>query len=120
MSSFMLSLKEFKSLRLSEAARAIGMVFDDKIDKRLANGHAYLNRFTWFFSYLAATALKNGHIRWSFENQIPGVWIRDNLFDVLERDIVVMGDDRSGKFRCEYFAMIVVRYPLFSTGIGTG
>jgi len=108
MSSFMLSLKEFKSFRLSEAAAAIWVVLNDKINKRLANDHAYLNWLTWFFAYLAATALENGHIRRSFEHQIPGKWIRYNLLNVLERDIVVMGDDCSGKFWRENFAMIVI------------
>jgi hypothetical protein len=116
MSSLVLSLKEFKSFRLSEAATAIRMVFNDKINKRLANGHAYLNRFAWLISYLPATALKNSHIRRSFEHQIPGVWIRDNLFNALKRNVVIMCDNCPGKFRCEYLAMIMIGQPLLTRG----
>jgi len=116
MSSFVLSLKELKSLRLSEAAAAIGMVVNDEIHKRLANDHAHLNGLAGVFPNLTATALENGHIRWPFQHQVPGKWIRDNLFYALERNIVVMGDDRLGKFRCEYFSVIMTGQPLLSSG----
>jgi len=112
----MFGLKEFKSLRLIKAAAALGMVFNDEVDKRLANDHTYLNGFTWLLSYLTTTALEDGNIRWPLEHQIPGEWIRDYLFNVLERDVVAMGDNCLGKFRCEYFAMIMIGQPLLSIG----
>jgi hypothetical protein len=115
MSSFVLSLKELESLRLSEAAAAIGVVLNDKIDKRLANGHTYLDWFAWPIPHLTAPALKNRHIGRSLQHQIPGEGIWNNLFYVLERNIVVKSDDRFGKFWCKHLPMIVVRYPLFHT-----
>ena len=83
MSSFMLSLKELKSLRLSKASAAIGMVVNDEIHKRLANNHTHLNGLAGVFPNLTATALENGHFRWPFQNQVPGEWIRDDLFYAL-------------------------------------
>ena len=116
MSSFVLSLKELESLRLGEAAAAIGMVFNDKIHKRLANNHTHLNGLAGILPNLTATALENGHFGWPFQHQVPGEWIRDNLFYVLERNIVVMGDYRLGKFWCEHFGVIVTSQPLLSSG----
>ena len=83
MSSFVLSFKELNGLRLSEAPAAIGMVLNDKIYKRLTNGHTHLNGLAGVFPSLTATTLKNGHFRWPFQNQIPGEWIRDDLFYAL-------------------------------------
>ena len=116
MTSFVLSLKELKSLRLREASTAVGMVVNDEIYKRLANNHTHLNWLTGVFPNLTATALENGDVRWPFQHQVPGEGIRDNLFYVLERNIVVMGDYRFGKFWCEYFAVIMTGQPLLSSG----
>ena len=116
MSSFVLSLEELKSLRLSKASAAIRVVVNDEIHKRLANNHTHLNGLAGVFPNLTATALENGHFGWPFQHQVPGEWIRDNLFYVLERNIVVMGDYRLGKFRCEYFAVIMTGQPLSSSG----
>jgi hypothetical protein len=116
MSSLVLSFKEVKGLCLSEAAAAIGMVLNDKIHKRLTNGHTYLNGLTGVFPNLTATALEYGHFRWPFHHQIPGEWIRNDLFYVLERDIVVQGDYRFGKLRGKYFAVIMTGQPLLSSG----
>jgi len=116
MSSFVLSLKKLKSLCLIKASAAIGMVVNGEIHKRLANNHTHLNRLARVFPNLTATALENGYIRWSFQHQVPGEWIRDNLFYVLERNVVVMGDYRLGKFRCEHFGVIMTGQPLLSSG----
>jgi hypothetical protein len=116
MSSLVLSLKELKGLCLSEAAAAMGMVFNDKIHKRLTNGHTHLNGLAGVFPNLTATALENGHFRWPFHHQIPSEWIGDNLLYVLERNIVVQGDYRLGKLRGEYFAVIMTGQPLLSSG----
>jgi hypothetical protein len=107
MSSFVFGFKELKSLRLSEASAAIGMVFKDEIHKRLANNHTHLNGLAGVFPNLTTTALENCHFRRPFQHQIPSERIRDNLFYVLERNIVVMGDYRLRKFRCEHFGVIM-------------
>jgi hypothetical protein len=116
MSSLVLSLKEVKGLCLSEAAAAIGMVLNDKIHKRLTNGHAHLNGLAGVFPNLTTTALKYGHFRWPFHHQIPSKWIRDNLFYVLEGNIVVQGDYCLGKFWCEDLTVIMTGQPLLSSG----
>ena len=116
MSSLVFGFKKLKSLCLSKAAAAIGMVFNDEIHKRLANHHTHLNGLAGIFPNLTATALKNGHFRWPLQHNVPGEWVRDNLFHVLERNIVAMGDDCFSKFRREYFAMKMTGQPLLSSG----
>jgi len=112
MSSLVLSLKEFKGLCLSEAAAAMGMVLNDKIHKRLTNGHTHLNGLAGIFPSLTATALENGHFRWPFHYQIPSEWIGDNLLQFLERNVVVQGDYRPGKLGGKDFAVIMTGQPL--------
>jgi len=119
MSSFVLSLKKLKSLCLGEASAAIGMVVNDEIHKRLANNHTYLNGLAGVFPNLTATALENGYFRWPFQHQVPGEWIRDNLFYVLERNVVVMSDDRFCEFWCKHFSVIMTGQPLLSSGSQT-
>ena len=70
MTSFVLSIKEFKGLCLGKAPAAVGVVLNEKIYKRLTNGHTYLNGLARVFPSLTATTLENGHFRRCFEYQV--------------------------------------------------
>jgi hypothetical protein len=93
----MFCLKELKGLCLGELATALGVVFQDEINKRLANDHTHLNRLAGLFPDLTATTLENSHIRGALKNQITNHGIRDDLFQVSERDVMVRRDYRLGE-----------------------
>ena len=92
MPAFVLRLQKFKSLCLSKSAAALGVMLQQEIHERLADDHAHLSGLAVIRIGVTASALINSHIRRPFEHQIPSHGVRDDLLQVAQRDIMVVGN----------------------------
>ncbi|MCD4808610.1 MAG: hypothetical protein K8R17_01785 [Methanosarcinales archaeon] len=79
-----------------------------KIYKWLTHDHTDLGWLTGILMIMAAGTFICSYIGRPLEYDIARYLIRDNLFQIMQRNIFIIGYDGMGLFRCKDFAVIVL------------
>jgi hypothetical protein len=116
----MLCLQDFQGFFLSDTTAPVRLVLQDEIRKWLADDHAYLGGPARAGTGMPTSTFEDDYIRRTFEYQISGMSIRDNLFQILKRDVLVQGNYGSGLFFGEHLAVVAVSQPFLPAGSQAG